>query len=183
MRHRVASGLLTASVIVWGIWCGGQVFNELMTVPIWSASPPESLKAYAELPAKGGAPFFPLFNPLFAILAISAALASWRSARQSRKWLVLQALIAVALFVSLVFYLVPLVGAMFRHSIAGDLPASDIVAGVERWKFGNRVRLVVELVGFLFSVIALRLWSADVAWSAGRANKPLQPTSGTSTVG
>ena len=51
-------------MIVWGIWCGGQVFNDLMTVPIWSASPPESLKIYSELPSKGGAPFFPLFNPL-----------------------------------------------------------------------------------------------------------------------
>jgi hypothetical protein len=171
MSHRVASGLLTASVVVWGIWCGGQVFNELMTVPMWSASPPESLKAYAELPTKGGAPFFPLFNPLFVVLAVSAALASWRTAREARKWLALQAFIAVALFVSLVFYLVPLVGTMFTRSVAGDLPASDIVAGVARWKFGNRIRLVVELLGFLCAVIASRVWSADVAGTVTRANK------------
>ena len=56
MRYKLAAGLLIASVIVWGIWCGGLVFNELMTVPKWSASPPESLKAYNELPSKGGAP-------------------------------------------------------------------------------------------------------------------------------
>jgi hypothetical protein len=163
MRHKLASGLLMASVIVWGIWCGGQVFNELMTVPKWSAAPPESLKVYWELPSKGGAPFFPLFNPLFVILAIGAALAAWKSARRSRKWLALSALIAVALFISLVFYLAPLVGSMFGHSVAGDLPAAEIVAGVERWKSGNRIRLVVELFGFACSVIALRVWSAEVA--------------------
>lgn len=162
MRHKLASGLLIASVIVWGIWCGGQVFNELMTVPIWSASPPESLKVHAELPSKGGAPFFPLFNPLFVVLAIGAALAAWKSASRSRKWLALSAFIAIAVFISLI-YLAPLVGSMFRHSVAGDLPASEIVAGVERWKLGNRIRLIVELFGFACSVVALRVWSVEAA--------------------
>lgn len=169
MRHKIASGLLIASVIVWGIWCGGQVFNELMTVPKWSASPPESLKVYAALPSKGGAPFFPLFNPLFVVLAIGAALAAWKFARRSRKWLVLSAFIAVGLFLSLVFYLAPLVGSMFAHSVAGDVPASEIVAGVEKWKLGNRIRLGVELFGFVCSVIALRVWSAEAASPNERA--------------
>src|SRR5947209_6271379 len=97
MRHKLASGLLIASVFAWGIWCGGQVFNELMTVPIWSASPPESLKVYRELLRKGGAPFFTIFHPLFVVLAIGATLAAWKSARRARKWLALSALIAVAL--------------------------------------------------------------------------------------
>lgn len=60
MRKHIAVFLLTASVFVWGIWCGGQVFNELMVVPKWSASPPETIKAYDEIPQKGGAPFFVL---------------------------------------------------------------------------------------------------------------------------
>ena len=175
MRHRLASRLVIASVMVWGIWCGGQVFNELMTVPKWSASPPESLKAYAELPSKGGAPFFPLFNPLFVILAVGAALAAWKFARRSRKWLALSASIAIALFISLVFYLAPLVGSLFGHSVAGDLPASEIVAGVERWKLGNRIRLFVELFGFACSVISLRLWSAEAASFDERANNNMQP--------
>lgn len=162
MRHRLATGLLVASAIVWGIWFGGQVFNEFMVVPIWSASPPESLKTYAELPTKGGAPFFPLFNPLFVVLAVGAALAAWKSARASRKWLALSAFFAIGVFVSLIFYLVPLVSGMFSHSVAGDLPASEIVAGVERWKLGNKIRLIAELFGFVCSVIALRVWSAEV---------------------
>ena len=58
---------------------------------------------------------------------------------------------------------------MFQHSIAGDLSAADIVAGVERWKSGNRIRLVVELAGFFFSVLALRVWSAENALSDERA--------------
>ena len=56
---------------------------------------------------------------------------------------------------------------MFQHSIAGDLPAADIVAGVEKWRIDNRIRLVVELFGFVFSIIALRLWSAENASLSG----------------
>ena len=169
MRNKLASALLIASIFIWGIWCGGQVFNELMTVPKWSASPPESLKAYDALPSKGGFPFFPLFNPLFVVLAIGAAIAAWKSARRSRIWLALSAGTSLILFISLVFYLAPLVGSMFRHSIAGDLPAAEIVAGVEQWKMGNRVRLIVELFGFIFSIIALRVWSAENASPNERA--------------
>ncbi len=138
-------------------------------MPKWSASPPESLKAYDALMSKGGFPFFPLFNPLFVVLAIGATLAAWKSARRSRIWLALSAATSLVLFISLVFYLAPLVLGLFQHSIAGDLPAADIVAGVERWKLGNRVRLIVELFGFIFSIIALRVWSAENASPDGRA--------------
>ena len=103
--------LLIASVFAWGIWCGGRVFNELMTVPIWSASPPESLKVYRELPRKGGAPFFLIFHPLFVGLAIGATLAAWKSARRARKWLAPSALIAVVPTIYLIF-LTPLIGSM-----------------------------------------------------------------------
>ncbi len=163
MRHKLASWLLIASVLAWGIWCGGTVFNELTTIPIWSASPPESLKVYRELPRKGGAPFFLIFHPLFVALAIGATLAAWKSALRARKWLALSALIAVVPTIYLMFYLTPLIGSMFRHSVAGDLPASEIVAGVEWWKLGNRIRLLVELFGFACSVIALRVWSGEAA--------------------
>jgi Domain of unknown function (DUF1772) len=163
MRHKLASGLLIASVFAWGIWCGGRVFNELMTVPIWSASPPESLKVYRELPRKGGASFFLIFHPLFVALAIGATLAAWKSARRARKWLALSALIAVVPTIYLMFYLTPLVGSVFRHSVAGDLPASEIVANVERWRLGNRICSLVELFGFACSVIALRVWSGEAA--------------------
>jgi len=61
----------------------------------------------------------------------------------------------------LMSYLTPLVGSMFRHSVAGDLPVSEIVAGVERWKLGDRIGLLVELFGFACSVIALRVWSGE----------------------
>ena len=163
MRKQIAKFLLMASIAAWGIWCGGQVFNELMVIPKWSASPPETIKAFNEIPRKGGAPFFVLFNPLFVILAVASAIFAWKRARRSRKWLALSVVVALAVFAALIFYLVPLVGSTHAHALAGDLPAAEIVARVEEWKFGNRIRLFVELCGFIFSIVALRVWSAEAS--------------------
>jgi hypothetical protein len=127
------------------------------------------LKLYRELPRKGDAPYFLILHPLFVVLAIGATLAAWKSARQARKWLALSALIAVATTIFLMFYLTPLAGSMFRHSVAGDLPASEIVAGVERWRLGTRICLLAELFGFACSVIALRVWSGEAASPNERA--------------
>ena len=138
-------------------------------MPKWSAAPPESLKAYDALPSKGGLPFFPISGLTFFVLAVAAAIAAWKSARRSRIWLALSAATSVVLFVALVFYLAPLVQSMFQHSIAGDLPAAEIVAGIEQWKLGNRIRLIVELFGFVCSIIALRVWSGENASRDERA--------------
>lgn len=165
MRNKLASIFLIASIIVWGIWCGGQIFNELMVIPKWSSSPPETIKLYNEIPRKGGAPFFVLFNPLFVVLAIASAVFAWKRARRSRKWLALSVIFALVVFAMLMLYLVPLVGETQAHAIAGDLPADEIIARIEAWKFGNRLRLFVELCGFIFSIIALRVWSAETQFT------------------
>lgn len=148
---------------IWGLYCGGQLFNELMTVPIWSADPPASMKAFTAMPSKGGFNFFILFNPLFALASVAALIAAWPSAREARPWLGLTAVVGVMVSLVLILHLAPLVMSMFQHSSAGDLPASEIVAGVERWKLGNRIRLVVEMFGFAGSLIAVSKWARDTA--------------------
>ncbi|MBK6749580.1 MAG: hypothetical protein IPG67_06105 [Acidobacteria bacterium] len=42
-------------------------------------------------------------------------------------------------------YLAPLVGSKFAHSIAGDLNADEIIAGVDQWMLGNRIRMIVKI--------------------------------------
>ena len=113
---------------------------------------------------------FPLFKALFALLAIGGLVAAWKSARRSRVWLVLSAGTSVVVSAALIFCLAPLVQGMFQRSIAGDLPVADIAAGVEQWQLGNRIRLIVELFGFIFSIIALRVWSAENASPYERAS-------------
>jgi len=167
VRLRIAGTLLTISCVLWGTWFGGQFFNEARVIPRWLSSPPDSMRAYDAIPAEGGFPFF-LLNPFFFLFAAAAAAAAWKWAERSRKWLLLSALTAFAVCLSLILYLAPLIVGMSRHAVAGDLPAAEIAAGVETWKLGNRIRLAFELFGFACSVTALRVWAAE----AGRALAP-----------
>ena len=75
------------SAAVWGVWCGGQYFNEARVVPKWLSNPPESVMAYNAIESGGGLPFFFPLNPLIFLLSLAAMLTAWKWARASRKWL------------------------------------------------------------------------------------------------
>lgn len=161
MRKRLASFLLIAAVLVWGIWCGGQYFNEARVIPKMLSAPPDSVIAYNAIPAEGGLPFFFPLNPLFFLLSLAAAIAAWRWARRSRKWLVLSVVISFGVTLVLILHLAPLIGSIGRD--AGNVPAGEIISRAEAWRFGNRIRLVVEMIGFICTAMALRVWSAEAA--------------------
>ncbi len=151
---------MTVSVLLWGTWFGGQLFNEAMVIPKWLSAPPESMKAYDAMPTKGGFFFF-MVNPFFTLFSLLATLTGWKESANSRKWLI--ATTAIGFFVSLllIFYLAPLIHSTSEHAANGDVSASQIAADVQRWMLGNRVRLILEFFGFLFSVISLHVWTKD----------------------
>jgi hypothetical protein len=161
MRKQIASFLLTASVATWGIWCGGQYFNEARVIPKMLSNPPESVAAYNAIPTEGGLPFFFPLNPLIFLISLAAALMAWKWARRSRKWLVLTTVIGFGVCLVLILYLAPLIGSISGD--AGSAPAAEIIARAEAWKFGNRIRLFVEFIGFVLSILALRVWSVESA--------------------
>ncbi len=159
MRKNIAAFLLMASVGVWGIWCGGQYFNEACVIPKWLSNPPESVIAYNAILTKESLPFFFPLNPLIFLVSLAATVTAWKYARKSRKWLVLSALIGFMISLVLIIYLAPLISGISRD--AGNLPAAEIIARADAWKFGNRIRLLVEFFGFICSIIALRVCSSE----------------------
>jgi hypothetical protein len=161
MRKPFASFLLITSVVIWGIWCGGQYFNEARTIPTYLSNPPDSVLAFNALPSKGGLPFFFPLNPLIFLISLLALIAAWRWARRSRAWLVATTVIGFGVCLSLILYLAPLIGSIGDD--AGKVANAELIARAEAWRFGNRVRLVIEMLGFVCSVIALRVWSAEAA--------------------
>ncbi|CAN5824285.1 hypothetical protein BH24ACI1_BH24ACI1_01600 [soil metagenome] len=161
MGKQFASFLLIAAIVVWGIWCGGQYFNEARVTPKRLSNPPDSVVAYNAIPMKGELPFFFPFKPLIFLVSLAAAIAAWRWARQSRKWLALSTVIGFGVSLVLILYLAPLIWSIDRE--AGSIPAAEIIARADAWKFGNRIRLIVEMFGFLCSVVALRVWSAEAS--------------------
>jgi len=162
MRKKFAQYFLVASVIIWGTWFGGQLFNWAIVVPKSLFNPPDSIKAYAVIPQEGGFPFF-LLNPFFFLLSLIALLLAWKWAKQSRKWLLLTTIISFSVSIVLILYLAPLIHSTDYIAGKESLPMQEIKARVSEWKTGNVIRLIVEFFGFLFSVIALKTWSAETS--------------------
>lgn len=159
MRKNIVAFLLILSVIVWGIWCGGQYFNEARVIPKLLSNPPVSVIAYNAIPSEGGLPFFFPLNPLIFLVSLAAAIAAWKTARASRKWLALTTIIGFLICLVLILYLAPLIGSI--SSDAGNVSTAEIIARADAWKLGNRIRLVVEFFGFVCSILALRVWSLE----------------------
>ena len=161
MRKNITTLFLIVSVVLWGTWFGGQLFNEALVIPKWLSSPPQSMKAYDAIPVKGGFFFF-LINPFFTLFSLLALLVGWKLAVKSRTWMVLTTLIGFIVSVVLIFYFAPLIHATSEHAIRGDVPASQVISDAKEWMALNRIRLALEFCGFLFSVIALYAWTRDI---------------------
>ena len=159
MRKRFASFLIIASILVWGIWCGGQYFNEARVIPKKLSNPPESVAAYNAVPVDAYLPFFFPGNPLIFLVPFAALIAAWRWARRSRKWLMISTITGFGVCAALILYLAPLIWSIDLG--LDTLSAAEVITRANAWKFGNRIRLIVEMFGFVCSIIALRVWSAE----------------------
>ena len=143
-RGSLAGGLVFLATILWGAWFGGQLFNALMVVPYFSASPPGSLLQWGAMRRHFVADFFVVCNSFWIFVLLAAALILGRRSR----WVIASTVAALVSF-GMLFWMVPLIsGVVTRGGPLGDL---------ERWTVGNWVRLAVELVGFVCALAALAL--------------------------
>ena len=123
-----------------------------MTVvdPMWSGSPPESVRVLAS-----GTPLFERVkrfhtNPiyLFALVCLLATpFLAW-NVQGTRKWLLLAAGIYLVIILGTFLYVYPINNMLFGKAGAG-LNAATITAMTRRWVFADRIRQVLRLIAFL----------------------------------
>lgn len=173
MRKKITTFFLILSVILWGTWFGGQLFNEALVIPKWLSSPPQSMKEYDAIPVRGGFFFF-MINPFFTLFSLLATVFGWKLAVKSRTWMLLTTLIGLIVSLVLIFYLAPLIHDTNEHAIQGNVPANQIISDAKEWMVGNRIRLAMEFCGFLFSIIALHVWTRDTIYNKTADNATLR---------
>lgn len=159
MRRTVAGVLLYVAAAVFAVWFGGQVFNALMVVPVWSASLPESVMAYNGALREFGAGrvnFFALFNPLWVTLLLAAALLLGRGVggRRRRGWTLGFAACSAVAALAVLGWMAPAVGRSMQAIMEGRFDAG-VADTVRLWVGANWARLGVELCGTLCALRAL----------------------------
>jgi hypothetical protein len=157
-RDRVMVLMLWLTIIGLGSWAGWTLYQMVEVVPVWSASPPESVRTFFR-DTDFGRHKVRFFGPPTMVARnlplILALVAAWPRPRH-RAWL----LVALGCFAfSLIFtlaYVYPINAVLFNQA-GGDGSASEIRSMVARWVFADQLRFVVGLVGLFAVLQAFRL--------------------------
>lgn len=158
LRKKLLTFFLWWAVIGFSLWVGGTLFNMTVIVPIWSESPPESVRHFF-----GDTSFVKhIYNffgpPWMAIrtLPIVVALFLGWSSKLHRRYLLITTIIFIVSVVSTLVYVYP-INAILWFKAGGDRTAEEIKIMVDKWIFADRLRFAVMLIGYFFLLKAFRL--------------------------
>jgi uncharacterized membrane protein len=158
IRERILVVLLWLLVIAHRTWVGGTLYQMLVIVPMWSASPPESVRAFFQ-GTDYNRTIFNFFGPPFIagrnLLMVAALSAGWHLPRHRFALLLAAACFAFAVVFTLL-YIYPINAVLFEQA-GGSHSAEEIRAMADRWIFADRLRFAVGVVGFLAVLWAFRL--------------------------
>jgi hypothetical protein len=157
-RDRIAQVLLWLAVVGLSVWVGGTLYQMLVVVPLWSASPPESVRAFF-LGTRYNETIWNFFGPPFMIARLAplvgALLVGWHL-RRHRNWLLVAAICMAFGVVFTLAYIYPINDVLFAQA-GGDHSAEEIQSMARRWIIADRVRFGVGFIGFLALLRALSI--------------------------
>lgn len=157
-RNRIAQVLLWLAVLGLSIWVGGTLYQMLVVVPMWSASPPESVRAFFS-GTRYNETIWNFFGPPFmaARLAplLGALLMGWHLP-QHRKWLLVAVVCMAFGVVFTLAYIYPINDLLFAQA-GGNRSPEEIQAMARQWIMADRVRFGVGVIGFLALLRALSI--------------------------
>jgi hypothetical protein len=150
---------LWLSVVALTTWVGGTLYQMLVIVPLWSASPPESVRAFFQ-GTEWNRTIFNFFGPPFIAVRnvpiVAALIAGWHLPQHRRALLIATGCFTVFGAIFTIAYVYPINAVLFERA-GGSQSADEIRALVDEWVFRDRVRFLVGLVGFVAVLYAFRL--------------------------
>lgn len=145
------------SVIGFSIWVGGTIFSMSVVVPMWSSSPPDSVRFFFGKTTFNkhiwnffGPPWMAIRSvPLFITLALG-----W-NLRPQREFLLIA---AACIFFGIIYTLayVYSINNELMKKAGGDHTAAEIQSMVRKWIFADRLRFVIMLIGYIFLLMTFR---------------------------
>ena len=157
-RNRIAQVLIWLAVLSTSVWVGGTLYQMLVVVPMWSASPPESVRTFF-LGTRYNETIWNFFGPPFMAArnapVLGALLAGWHLPRH-RMWLLVAAACKAFGVVFTLTYIYPINDVLFAQAGGSHTP-EEIRAMVWQWVMADRVRFGVGVIGFLALLRALSI--------------------------
>ncbi|MEO6219831.1 MAG: DUF1772 domain-containing protein [Ginsengibacter sp.] len=158
LRKNLFIFFLWWAVIGISIFIGGTIFSMSVVVPMWSESPPESVKEFfggtsfnKHIYNFFGVPWAPLRNlPVF-----FALLLGWYS-KSHRLYLLITVISIIFSLVFTVAYIYPINDILMTQA-GGNKSSEEIQVLVNKWIFSDRLRFAVVFVGYFFLLKAFRI--------------------------
>jgi hypothetical protein len=150
--------LLGLAVLALTTWVGGTLYQMLVIVPLWSASPPESVRAFFQ-GTDYNSTIYHFFGPPFMaarnLPLLLALVFGWHRPRHRYALLLAVGCFLVFGVIFTLVYVYPINEVLFHHA-GGSHTAEEIRVMVDQWIFADRVRFAVGIVGFLALLWAFR---------------------------
>lgn len=150
---------LWIAAITVAISLGGNVFQRAVVDPVWSGSPPDSVRAFAAGPLPSAVGRFHL-NPLYGVgllCLLACPVLAW-SHPALRTWLLVAIISQIVIVVATVLYFYPINDKLLNH--ASGLDAATITTLTHRWLLADRFRLALRFITFLSLMRAMMLAGA-----------------------
>jgi uncharacterized membrane protein len=149
-RDTITLVFLWIAVLSWGIWIGGTIYQMMVIVPMWSASPPESLRGFLTRTdfLHHVVKFFgPRWMPLRVLSVWGALFCGW-NLRAHRPFLIAAPFCVTIGVVFTMAYIYP-INAILFDQVGGNLSDEEIRAMLRQWILADRARLFLISVGYL----------------------------------
>jgi len=161
VRERILRFFLWWAVLGFSIWVGGTLFNMLVVIPLWSASPPESVRLFFK-GTEFNRTIVNFFGPPWMaarfLPIVAALIAGWPYQFHRRLLLVATTCMAFGILYTIT-YIYPINQILFFQP-GGQRDAEEIKAMVRQWIFADRLRFSISIVGY---ICLLRAFSRPAA--------------------
>lgn len=157
-RNTITLVLLWLSVLQMSIWFGGTIFNMTVVVPLWSASPPESVRAFFTGTDFNRTIWYFFGPPWMAARGLPVLLlliSGWNLQTHRKYFLVMTTCMIFGLVFTLA-YIYPMNAVLFAQA-GGNHTGEEIRAMARQWILADRVRFAVMTIGFLALLRALSI--------------------------
>ena len=144
IRNRVTQIFLWLAILSMSIWVGGTIYQMAVIVPLWSASPPESVRTFflgTQFNSRIGNFFGPHLMPFRALPILGVLIVGW-NLRRHRKYFLLMAACTVVGIAWTFGYIYPINDVLFTQAGASH-SAEEVRTAVRNWILADRVRLAI----------------------------------------